>query len=311
MNTYKINPLAFCYTSTAGVEAYVHPSAVIVTGRGNRYDPAFQVAREGGAEVYAYLNVIERPDAATSPLDLAFYLGDVSKVPLWPGGRINFAGHVLTDMRLGSSWVQHCLDYIEALMVEGKVDGVFLDVVGARLWSTLAAWDTWPQLERDAWTAGNVDFVRQLDERRRAVNDEFKINNNSMWETPAGVEGRIYVDGICLEHHPSTRTSAIAAAGRQYSPLGHRRVFWITTALTGEAAAVSAIDGVTHVSTQKSYLAALPPAVAFNDLRLPESLVRYERLALKNAELEADKLAMINRLDRIRESVAELVTETR
>ena len=54
--------------------------------------------------------------------------------------RMNWPDHHLTDMRVGSAWANSIVKYIENLVVEDKVDGVFLDVVGARLWSSRAAW---------------------------------------------------------------------------------------------------------------------------------------------------------------------------
>lgn len=318
-----MNPLGFAYTSTVGLEAYARPSAVLITGWGNRYSQAFANARAAGAEVLAYINVVERPDKATDQIMLKFYMGDVSKVPLWIPPRSNYPGQMLTDMRVGSAWVEHCLVDLEALMREDTVDGVFLDVVGARLWSPLAAWDTWSQGERDDWSEGNLAFVRRLDAIRRSVNDEFKIVTNNLWELEAYAEGRIYIDGVCIEHHPSTRPSARAAAARAYSPLGHRRVFWIATyppppkTLAQEVEELSQLPGVTHISDQvkklptdpSPYLKVTPPPVEFNDLRLTEALVRNARLQAKNYELAAEKRAMDEQLGRIRTQVGELVAE--
>ncbi len=74
------------------------------------------------------------------------------------------------------------MKYVEGLMREGKVDGVFLDAVGIRPWASLAEWNSWPQSEKNAFAAGNVDLVRRLDARRRAIKPDFIIVSNNVWE---------------------------------------------------------------------------------------------------------------------------------
>ena len=88
----------------------------------------------------------------------------------------------MTDMRPGSAWIQHVVSYIGKLMREGKVDGVFLDNVGARTWMPLAEWKTWPLKEQNLYTDGQVDLVRRLDALRRQIKPSFIIVNNSVWD---------------------------------------------------------------------------------------------------------------------------------
>ena len=85
------------------------------------------------------------------------------------------------------------------------VDGVFLDVIGAKNWGPPAKWndDTeWTEAQRDAWTYGCVDLVRKLDASRRAINPNFLIINNGLWDRSGndplhkGNEGQQYVDGV-------------------------------------------------------------------------------------------------------------------
>lgn len=269
-NTYPTNPLGFAYGGVQNVENwYGHPTGMVITGRCNRYAAEFANARANGAEILAYIDVPERPDSLACSIESGLY-GDPATTPLWPyptyGTRTNWPNTHLTDMRVGSVWVNSVVKYIENLMVEDKVDGVFLDVVGARLWSSRAAWDSWPQWEKDAWTAGNIDLVRRLDASRRALNPRFIIVNNNVWDVvgTAGRDAEPYVDGICLEHHSLTPYHT-QVAGRPYSNLGHRRVLIIANS-TADAKAWADVQGVTHVSDQQTYQQVTTPPIGFNRL---------------------------------------------
>ena len=75
--------------------------------------------------------------------------------------------------------------YVEKLMRERKVDGVFLDV-SAAVRGTSPNWTTWSQTEKNAWTDGSIDLVRRLDAKRRAINPNFMIVNNNIWSRTGG-----------------------------------------------------------------------------------------------------------------------------
>jgi hypothetical protein len=304
-NTLLTNPLGFAYKDLTNVGLYGHPTGMLVTGRCNRYAPEFAAARANGAEVLAYLDAPERPDNSIGcALDDEFYLGDPSRVPLWPfptpGQRVNFPNTHMTDIRVGSSWVDHVVSYIEGLMREDKVDGVFLDGVGGRLWSSLSHWndtsgpDMWTQAEKDAWTAGNVDLVRRVDASRRAINPRFIIVNNNNWSGGTGSRaGEQYVDGICIEHHASTEPFNTAEAGHAFGNLGHRRVLAIANS-TAEAGAWANVQGVTHVSDQapgaNTYAHPTVPPVGFNRLTdRPKTFGRTSIGAVPSVGMTADQ----------------------
>src|SRR3954469_7489058 len=226
----EANPLGLYFdNSFTNIEDYYHPGALLVTGNCNRYDEHFEKARAAGAEVIAYLDPIEVYDHLPCKLNAGFYGGN--NPPLWPfpqyGVRVNWHKSRMTDMRAGSQWADHVVDYVTGLMREGKVDGVFLDCVGARLWSDLAQWKTWDKSEQDAWTQGNVDLARRVDEKRRQINPKFIIVGNNVWDRGGGdrtgVEGDNYVDGMILEHPPLNGYHR-SYAGRSFADLGHRRV---------------------------------------------------------------------------------------
>jgi hypothetical protein len=271
---FAANPLGLAWRTTTNVELYAKPTGMLVTGRCNTADPKFAAARAKGAEVLVYLNAVERPDNYVCAQDEKFYMGNRAKVPLWPyptyGQRVNWGGTRMTDMRPGSAWILHVVSYIEGLMREGKVDGVFLDCVGGKLWSSTANWKSWPLYERNAWTDGSIDLVRRLDAKRRAINPFFIIVNNNVWhrlEDTRPAAGERYVDGVVLEHHLASSIWHKKYAARPFGNLGQRRVLIIARD-NAEAVAWSKVPGVTHVSNQGSgkYGYPLKPVISFNYL---------------------------------------------
>ena len=257
------------YTNIASFHA---PTALLVTGRCNRTNPHFAQARAAGAEVLAYIDPV---DILTTPARCAaeFFTG----AQLWPhkdaqgNDRTNWKKSKLGDLRVGSSWADAVVAYVEGLMRDGNFDGVMLDVVGAKLWK--ADWDNWPESEQNEWTAGNVDLVRRLNDSRKRINPSFIIVNNGRWTTDAKTSpdpnvvyaGEQYVDGIVIEHRPTTDVLAVKFAGRTYGNAGagfeHRRVIVISRTLS-DAQAWTGITGVTHVALHPDgYDHAEPPVV--------------------------------------------------
>jgi hypothetical protein len=267
------NPFALAFSSTTNVSLYAKPTGILVTGRCNRYASAFASARSKGAEVLAYINVFERPDHYICDLDKALYMNNYGAVPLWPypsyGQRYAWPGMNLTDMRPGSKWILWAVSYVEKLMRERKVDGVWLDGIGARPWG-YSQWTSWSATEKKLWTDGNIDFVRRLDAKRRAINPDFLLISNNVWGVTVpgttALAGEKYVDGIALEH-PTLWLTAYhrGQVGHAFSNLCHRRVLVIARDAT-EARAWAAVKGVTHVSSQMSYKYPNSPPVAFKAL---------------------------------------------
>jgi hypothetical protein len=269
------NPLGIAFKDTTNVSLYAQPTGMLIAGRCNRNNPAFQQARQHGAEVLLYVSATARPDSRVCALDNELYMNDPSRVPLWPypseGQRVSYSKTHMTDMRPGSPWIQHVVDYVEQLMRDGKFDGVFLDATGARSWDKLAQWESWPQNEKDLWTDGNVDLVRRLDERRRAIDPSFIIVTNGFWDRgdARGLAGERYVDGIMLEHPKEGSPWHFKNAGKPFGDLGHRRV--LVVARNKESAqAWDKVPGVTHVSDQSGgsnqYAHPNQPAVPFEPL---------------------------------------------
>ncbi len=268
---HMANPLAFFWgKSLENLDAYSKPGGLIVAGNCNRYDPQIAAARDAGAEVLAYLNPIEVYDRIPCKLNEGFYNGGRERVPLWPyptpGQRINWPRTHMTDMRAGSDWSNNVVAYVENLMREGKVDGVFLDNIGARLWSKLADWRGWSKDEQDAWTEGNIDLVRRIDAARREINPKFIVVTNNVWhrDDAMGSAGEQYVDGVVLEHS-ALNDWHIKYAGRPFGNLGHRRVL-VVSRTAEDVEGWARVPGVTHVSFQPSYGFTAKPLLPFHAL---------------------------------------------
>lgn len=290
--------LFFCYASKANVDTYAKPGAIFIPGQGVRMDPVFQQARVRGAEVYPYIDVCEHHIRGAQDTEYFEFAG----APLWGNGRKSW--YPLTDMRVGSEYVRRAVEYI-AVNFMPHFDGAFLDVVGGQLWAR-ANWDNWPEAEKAQWRAGMVDFVRQLDAKRRELKPWFKIVNNNTWDETT--EGAQYVDGYCHELPPKgLGPYAQKMVGRSYGYLGQRRVFVI--ARGGEGKLWAEVQGVTHVTeidtaAGDSYLRADPPIVEAVDNRLAEAQAMREWLHTQRANGDIATQAQVA-------SLKEQLTESR
>lgn len=268
------NPAGVAFKYSTNVSLYGKPTGLMITGRCNRYEAPFMTMRTKGGEVLAYLNPASRPDAHVCNLDKAFYMNNYGAVPLWPwpsyGQRQIYANSRMADVRVGSSWSNYVVNYVAKLMTERKVDGVFLDVVGARPWG-ISNWSTWSTTEKNAWTSGMVDIVRRIDAKRRALNPDFLLLNNNVWDrgdgSTIGFAAEKYVDGVILEHPPGVTAYHKKYVGKTFSNLGHRRVMIIARTTT-EAKAWAGVYGVTHVSNQATSHYSYPtvPPISFKAL---------------------------------------------
>lgn len=259
------NPLGLFFdNSFDNIEDYAHPGGLVVTGNCNRYDERFAKVRAAGGEVLAYLNPIEIYDTLPCKLSRDFY--DGGNVALWPfpkyGERVNWPKTHLVDIRAGTEWSNHIVEYVAGLMREGKVDGVFLDNIGAQLWAR-AKWNSWAPEEKEAWTLGNVDLVRRIDEQRRKIDPDFIVVTNNFWDKggPAGLEGERYVSGIMLEHSTFNRFHQDYAQ-RKFADSGPRRVI-VMAKTPDDVARWAQSPGVTHVGWQPKYDHPGKPLVPF------------------------------------------------
>jgi hypothetical protein len=313
-NSYATNPLGFFYGSLTNIDNYKHPNAMAVAGQCNRNDPQFALARAAGAEVLAYVNAdaVREGDSSNDPCDAysALYKpsGTVPTSWLWPyldshgQHRVDWisqsgTNYYMLDVRAGSAWSQRIVAFVEDLMRSHTVDGVFMDVIGAKDWGAPAKWndDTeWTEAQRDAWTYGCVDLVRKLDASRRAINPNFLIINNGLWDRSGndplhkGNEGQQYVDGVVLEHL-TTSTYHEAYVSKDFSNLGHRRVLVIASG-AAEAQHWATVQGVTNVSGQTDYThgEAPPPVNPYPLFDRTEKFGRTSTATIASSGLNAD-----------------------
>lgn len=265
------NPLGIAFAKETNVSLYAKPTGMMITGRCNRYEPEMANVRAKGGEVLAYLNAASRPDQKVCSLDQGFYMNNYGAVPLWPypsyGQRSIYANTRMTDMRPGSKWILWVVSYVEKLMREGKVDGVFLDVIGGRPWNS-SNWTNWSTTEKNLWTDGSVDLVRRLDAKRRAINPNFLIINNNIWAitggSTRGYAGEKYVDGVAIEWHP-VNPYHVNYIKKPFGNLGHRRILIIAKDAT-TAKAWAAVPQTTHVANGSQYSYPSVPVVSFKAL---------------------------------------------
>jgi hypothetical protein len=304
------NPAGLFFNNTFNhVDDFKHPTAMLITGQCNRPDdtqaPAnykahFTQARAAGAEVLVYIDPVERHDGSNDPCDKytdLYTLPDGSGAAPWPsstyGGpatRVNWPNYHLIDISKNSAWSNRLVAYVEQLMRNDDFDGVFLDVLGGKLWDysdgSGVHFSTWSTAEQDAWTDGAVDLVKRLDERRRAVNPRFIIINNNTWDrgSPRGivVEGEQHVDGVVLEQKNHADTFPRTYAARTFADAGHRRVLVITRD-QANADAWNADANVTHVAVQDSANSGYgspPAAPTFALTRLTDRPKKFGRVTI-------------------------------
>lgn len=272
------NPGGIAYSKTTNVLLYGKATGLMIAGRCNNTSSVFQTVRSRGGEVLKYITPVAVPDNFICSIDQQSFMNNYGAVPLWPfpsyGQRIMRPGNHMADIRAGSKWSNWLVSYVEKLMRERKFDGVFIDTCGGRPWSSYSNWKNWPKSERDAWTNGCVDLVRRIDAKRRAINPNFIVVNNNVWDrtdgSTIGYAAHKYIDGVSLEHPaaPGSASYHRAYAAKTFSNLGHRRVFVIARSVA-DARAWATQKGVTHVSSQSSessYSYPTVPPVSFKAL---------------------------------------------
>jgi hypothetical protein len=274
-----VNPFAIAYNNTTNLEPYKQKGSLIVCGRNAatvHTSAEMQGARAAGAELFQYLVPSDCPNLANNDFDRAYYGTNTAAVPKWPyanGTRYKWPGTLMTDMRPGSPWIMHTVEFVSRIIREGKCDGIFLDTVGARTYFQQANWDSWSDSEKDAYTLGNIDLVRRLAQARDTLDPNFKFVNNSVWHREVGKEamareGEKYVEGSCLEHHLATSVWHQNYARREFSGKNRRMLIIAgstdTRTAQEDAVAWAKLPGVTHVMAQPDYRNAVAPAIPFN-----------------------------------------------
>lgn len=304
-----MNPLGFQYgTNYDLLPAFAKPSAIIVTGRGNRYDSEFQDARKRGAIVPAYWNPFNIPVGTKNPADLEQWMNDTSKVPRWrykkPDGtlgpvRSNWPNTEIADITPGSAWRVYFRMISEKMIRSGLFDGFFLDTFGTRLWAV--DWQNWPVGEQTLFAECAVDMARDLRELVDAVKPGFELIANNLFDLPKGHPadatadlGNNYLNGTTLENPPpgpdgNRSPYHINYAARQFG-VSPRRLLVVAQnqKLFDQWRADPNVTHITLVDKAKGqdYMRVTPALVPYKDERPPAPpLTCEQKLATANQKI--------------------------
>ena len=250
------NPLTFDYSNSTAITAYARPTGAVVVGR-NFFNPAVvDQVQAGGGEVYQYVDVIDGWFTNwTATGEQAALYGGAQQNPAWlmSPRRSNWANTYMTDMRPGSPWILHAVEHLKQWFPTTHAKGIFLDVVGERLWT--GSWDGMSAQEKADWAAGNRDFVHRL---RVALGPSVILVANNAW-----TKGNPDLNGITIEHHAfSTAPGWAAQTGRSdwFKPVRNM----VIANSTYEAGRWATVPGVTHVSAQADYGGPAAPVLPFS-----------------------------------------------
>lgn len=310
-----MNPFGFAYASLEGVEAFSKPGRIVVTGRGNRFDPGFQSARKKGVEVWSYWMLLEAPDDLSNPQDAwQFKLADGSHPPLWPykdkngNPRSNWPGTHLLDIRPGSAWMKHIIPKTAELIERHMHDGLMLDGLGARPWSKLADWPSWPVDEQTLYANCCVNLAREIADEVAKHTPRLKIAHNGIWwldkSHPAAStvpNGDKYCNGCMLENPAGNLPGDFhkAYAGRTFGLLPRRVP--VVDSTDADTIAWSKVPGVTHVcSVEKAkgerYDKVTPPVIEGDGVPPDELQENDDAMRQRIAELTAENAALTAQL---------------
>jgi hypothetical protein len=253
------NPFAISY-STPGeaLMGYARPGglAVVQTEDPYRVPALIDRFRARGGEVLVYVNLVDgTPFGVSNTQARAGLYGTATGTRssyLWRPVRFNYRTFPLLDIRRGSAFSKHAVAWLRAFLAKYRIDGVFLDVLGSRLWSS--AWDGMSASERAAWSAGARSLVSRI---RAAVGPRPILVSNNFWD-----RGVPALNGFVVEHHP---TSELAHIGPKLTWSGwHRPVRNLVIASgPSEAEAWRRVRGVSSVSPQTDYTAFGAPLWGF------------------------------------------------
>ena len=221
MSTTPARPMGLLYGAPNNVPSpnmdwLRAPGCCFVQNRTVNANAAWLVgARALGMEALYYTNLVEYPIGTNggwnpAPGDEEYELynrfGAWSNVPdayWWTGNRAtassrtNYAGNYMLNIRPGSIWWQHVLEWAVEFWgrQDGRMDGHFLDVMGNRLWvgvwttmgNTIDAYAGDGRTEAENWIRGIHWGLTQL---RAAIGPEVILVANNLYEqTGLGLPG--------------------------------------------------------------------------------------------------------------------------
>lgn len=261
-------PAALAYGSTAGLEAYAHPGALVVAGRDNFASAAFDQVAAAGGTVLLYIDpVIDNAHGRYHEMLLRPSRCGPA-VRTWPGNpRANEWGR-LADFRIGGVLQRKLECVLETMVVENPgMGGFFADDVGSRSHFPGIDWDSWSRTDQLAYRNGAIVLSATL--RRVADRHGLIVLVNGTWGAgglpdsgggypESGRHGNALADGGVIEHHdrevPYFTEYACSDQWAAYSATTQGTAFHL--AITSTRAGLRAYAGtscVAYASHQRSY----------------------------------------------------------
>jgi hypothetical protein len=273
-------PAGLFYESSSGAVAYAHPGGLVVAGRENYQDRAFEDVSAAGGTVLIYLDaIIDNPHGRYHDMLMnASPCGPATS--LWPGDyRANSFGY-LNDFRVGSVLQGKFRCVLEAMAAENPhMAGWFADDLGSRSWFPGIDWNGFP--DKAAYRQGAIALTQTL----RSVADEYGLVFivNGTWTGNDGggypneaKSGNALADGGFVEHHDGEidffGPYACSSQWAAQSPITHGRA--INYAVTDTAAGrVEYVDSgcYAYVNQQpdSAYDGGVAPWGSFHPTGLP------------------------------------------
>jgi hypothetical protein len=281
-------PATFVYTViNSTLDSYKTPGAMVVAGRDNYGDTAFQQVNAAGGHVLIYLDAVL--DNTVGRYHDLLYNSSVygGAVPRFPGNRqANSIGY-LPDVRVGSV-LHDKLEPILRLMASENphMAGYFADDLGSRTNFPLFTWESLTSQEQIDYRNGIIAIAQTW---RNVCDDLGKIVIfNGSWNSGTiaangggypnvGVHGCSLADGGCFElwkgFNAAFRT-AMAASAQWSTESAMVNGDAIHLAIANDAAdrADWADEGtVAYVAEQTSYASAVTPWGSFHSIGLGSS----------------------------------------
>ena len=222
---------------------YARPTGMVVLDMDqvNEIAPRIDELRAAGGEFFPYVNLMEAPIGGRSDWeergrlyggDRRDYGGqaDVPEGWWWRGSngqrRTEWPRTWMLDITSRSRYANHAVRWAAGFVRRCRCDGLYLDVLGARLWGP--TWERMSRDERRSWSKGAYDLIRRLrrridpdgDGRPMLIANNTQSREDSAW---AGwpTAGNPALNGFTFERHPTSQAAYYdeqVTRGRWLSP---------------------------------------------------------------------------------------------
>lgn len=212
------------------LDQYAQPTgtAVLDMDLVDEITPRVDRLRSGGAEFLPYVNLVEARIGTRSDWEergrlygdgdgTASYGGETDVPSNWwwrdadGHRRSQWPDTWMLDIRPGSDFADHAVEWADGFMRRCHCDGLYLDVLGSRLW--VSTWDEMSETERSQWSEGAYDLISRLRARLDPDGDgrPFLVANNTQARADSSwsgwpADGNPALNGFAWERHPPSET---------------------------------------------------------------------------------------------------------